>query len=356
MALSPYAEFAIMQPGQTNYGEGSTATISTTKFYPPAQEVQLGVNPVTDDRSDELRGVLQPLAPDVVGFGASDGTWTQRLYPNYFGLAATMNLGLPVTTAGDGIIVDPDAVVVPVGVTRHVWDSTALGSEVRAAQVIRGYPTPVGVFLKSLGVTCSELTLAAGDVNNVSTMSATLNALYTSKISDPSITPTVDATAIKPFTYGHHTIVTWLTGSAETTQITYTLSNPVDPYKSMGVTSFWYTAWDRPNDPGGAVPRLNGTLQKRYMDGDDIDAVLTNPGTSFTVKSKWNHTQNIGATSYKAGLWIEGTAQYTGMDWDSVQNRLRSGASIPFSFTTPASGSAFKITLTNGITSYSSVS
>lgn len=356
-ATAPYAEFAVMQPGQTNYGEGSTATLSSSVFFPPATEIGLGFDPQTEDRTDEARGVLEPLSPDIVGQGVQTGPWNMRLYPNFLGLALFLCLGAPTSTAGDGVITAPDASVIPTGATRHVWDSATLTGAIRYARVRRGWPSPTSAFLRTLGVTVPELTLHAGDVNAFSSAEVSLSGLFTDIISDPSLTVTTDAPQVLPFKYAHTTITTWLANTAQPTSIDFTISNPVEPYKDMGVTSNFYTNFDRPNDAGSAAPRMSGSVQKRYLDSDDITAMLN--GTEFTVLTKWVHSVNIGATAYPYKLFIEGTAKYTGMDMDTVQNRPRSGAAVPFSFGKPGSGSgsAFKITLVNGITTtgYSSV-
>jgi hypothetical protein len=357
-ATAPYAELAVMATGGTNYGEASAVGVSTSTFFPPATEVGLGWDAQTEDRTDEIRGTLEPLSPDVVGQNIQTGPWNMRLYPNLLGLALFLCLGPPTSTAGDGIITAPDATVIPTGATRHVWDSATLSGLIRMARLRRGYPSPVGAFLRSYGVTVPEININAGDVNAFSTMQASLSALFSEVISDPSLTVSTDAPQVLPFKYGQHTVQTWLAASAIPTGLTWTISNPVEPYKDMGVTSNFYTTFDRPNDAGSAAPRISGSVVKKYLDTDDIAAMLA--GTEFTVKSQWIHSVTIAASGYPYKLFIEGTGKYTGYEQDSVQNRPRAGATIPFSLGKPGSGSgsAFKITLVNAIASggYSSVS
>jgi hypothetical protein len=72
------------------------------------------------ERDDEVRNVDEPLAVLTEMY---DPTWEleTRAYPDLLGFELATMLGDPVSTAGDGVITDPDAATIPVGATRHVF-------------------------------------------------------------------------------------------------------------------------------------------------------------------------------------------------------------------------------------------
>ncbi len=333
--------------------ETAPNAISATAIYIPYQEFGLLPDRVTDDRTDEFRGTAEPITPDVTGWNQTTGAANGRLYPNGIGVFFFTLLGLPVTTAGNGVITDPDAVVVPTGVTRHVWDSSTLDpATIRSAQFRRNYGNNANMFLLDRGVTTTQLDLAIGDQAGPSTFSASLSGLYQSRIADPSLTPSYDATTIKPFYRGNFAISTWLASTAQPIGASLTFTNPVEPDPVLNA-SLYPSNWSRPNE-AGAVPRLTGTINAKTVDPDDYDAFINN--TSFSYKMKWVSTQNIGATGYPYKLFIEGAASYDNYEAEAIQHKLRHGADIPFAAGKSGATQAFKITLLNSITSYSSVS
>lgn len=355
MALSPYAQVAIQKAGLTAYGENfvPTANLSTTVFYPPATEVNLGLAPETVDRSDELRGTLQQIKPDIVGFGTADGSFAIRNYPNYMGLWLFLALGAPVTTPGDGTITDLTGSTIPTGASRHRWDSALVPTEVRVARITRGFPNEA-VYLRDDGVTATAIEWGAGADNDYSTATVSLSSLYQSRITNPSLTPTVDAVTVAPFDRGNMAVTTWLTGSGIATDMTFNLSNPVEPFRGLGAASRWYSTFQRPNDPGGATPRLSGTLTTRNIDAEDWDAIIA--GTTWNFLTTQTSRTNIGATAFPYKFNVSGFAGYTGGDMDAMHNAVRHGMTLPWSATISGASSAFVIELVNSVSSYSSVS
>jgi hypothetical protein len=100
--------------------EINTPTLSTKTIYLPVQTGEPQLNPTLLDRNDELRGVDEPISklPDIY-----DPTWgmTLRAYPDPLGFLLKNMLGAPTTTAGNGVITDPDSVAIPTGATKHVF-------------------------------------------------------------------------------------------------------------------------------------------------------------------------------------------------------------------------------------------
>lgn len=338
-------------------GENGANALSTVAHYHPLQNFTLHAGPVTDDRTDELRGTPDPVPPDITGWNATDGSAAARLYPNLIGLYFFMLLGPPVSTAGAASgVSDPDSTLVTVGATKHVWDSGVINPAIiRSAQVTRSYGNNTSVWLRDKGVTCSALALNIGDQGAPSTFEATLTGLYQTRVtSDPALTPTYDATTVKPFYRGQFSIGTWLTGSGSPINQSLSWDNPVEVAETLTTSSLWPADWQRPNT-AGAVPRLTGSIDTRSIDPQDYDAFVGN--TSFTFLQSWKSSQVIGASTTTYKLFVEGAATYTDFTPDAIEHKLRQGASIPWSAGKSGATPAFRVTLINGIstTGYSSV-
>lgn len=329
--------------------ENTSTALSTVPFYAPAMEVPWEVPPITEDRSDELRGTFEALPLDVVGFEPTTLTLNNRLYANFVGLPIFLTLGFPVTTAGNGVITDPDGNTIPAGATRHVWDSAVTPAAVRSAQIQLAYPdaVPTAIFWKMKGMTCEQLDISPND-RGFWSFAAALKGTYTTPISDPSLTPTYDAVSIKPFVAGHHSIPTWLASTGTPVGISYSLNQPSEAAYSFASASKSPDIWDK-TDP----PKLTAELTFRSADVDDYNAMIA--GTQWTVKTKWVSDQFITG-SYPYKLFIEGNAMYSQLVVDSLKHQIRHQQTAQVSFGKAAAASGFKITLVNGVSSYSSVS
>jgi hypothetical protein len=92
--------------------ETNTPTLSTKVIFEPVRSVQVQLNPKPMERDDEVRNVDEPLA---VLTEAYDPTWSleSRAYPDLLGFELATMLGDPVSTAGNGVITDPDSATVP---------------------------------------------------------------------------------------------------------------------------------------------------------------------------------------------------------------------------------------------------
>lgn len=334
-------------------GESGANALSSVAFYRPLQNFALNPNLVYDDRTDEFRGTPQPITPDVTGKTATDGTGAGRIYANQIGLEFMMMFGYTAPITGNGVITDPDSGTPPAATYKHVWDSATIDpSIVRSVQMQRSWGNNTGLYIKDRGVTCTGLDLTVGDQNAPSTFSAAYSGLYQTDISNPSLTPAYDATTVLPFYRANFSVQSWLTGSSTPINATFSFTNPVEPAPGFS-TSQWPTAWQRP-DAAGSVPRLTGTLDLSSVDIQDYQAFLS--GASFTYKCRWLSTQNIGATSYKYTMWIQGACSYSGYDSGTMEHNLRNAASVPFTAGASGGTSAYVVTLINGTPSYSSVS
>lgn len=326
--------------------ENTSTALSSNAFYAPSQQVQWQLPAVTDDRTDELRGTFEALPLDVVGFSPTTATLDMRLYPNFIGLPLWLALGAPTRTAGDGVITDPDGNTIPAGATRWVWDSAALPSAVRSAQVQLGY-VDAPIYMKAKGVTCESIAFTQPETTGVCTFSAGLKGTYTARVSDPALTPTYDATTIKPFLRGHHSLPTWLASTGTPVTINYNLNCPTQELYSFGSGSLFPDNWDKTTPPV-----MTADLTIRNATAADWDAFVA--GTIFSTKSKWVHSQFITG-SYPYKLYFECQAQYSDSQVDALKHQILHRQTATVQFGKNSSTSAWKITLVNGVSNYSSV-
>ncbi len=346
-------EYALFQVEAAPNGQNGTAAISTVKQYQPLQGISLKASPITDDRTDELRGSAQPIAPDITGWNGAEGTSTSRLYANLVGMYYTLLFGYVAPTGG-GTAIDPGGGTVPTSAYMHQWDSASIDvSTVKTAQLTRFYGNSTGVVLKDTGVACSQLDIAAGDTGGPSTFQATLSSLYQARIADPAGTPAYDATSIKPFYRGQIAISAWLSSTATPINASLSFTNPFEAAASLTTASLWPATWDRPNT-AGAVPRLTGEVDTKTIGTADYDAFVANTTFGYTIK--WTSNQSIGTTAYPYSMWIKGAATYADFTPDDLLHNLRTGVSIPFAAGASGGTSAFVVTVVNGQSSYSSVS
>lgn len=347
-AASGYIQYLHESAPNSEHTANSVSTVQA-ESYLPATDWQWTQTPQLDDRTDELRGIADPLFPDVAGQNGCEHTMSMRLYPNYLGVLLTNMLGAGSYAAGDGVIADPDGTVIPVGANRWTWLSSSLPVLPKTAQIILAYKDE-STFFKFTGAGCDQIKLGVGQQGSASTIQATHKSLYVNRISDPSLTPTYDATTVKPLLRAQHSIPTWLPNTGIAVDIDYTFDCPVELDWSMGSGSKFPDLIDR----SGVGQKLSGNLTLRYVNSVDWDAFINS--TAFTVESKWVSSQNIGATNYPYKLFILGRAQYTGASVDSLKRAIRLGQQVPFTMGYDGTSAyAFKVVLVNATASYSSV-
>jgi hypothetical protein len=333
--------------------ETNAPTLSTKIFYPPV--IGFTPDPGTKpmERDDELRGSEEPLSVIPEAF---DPTWAirGRAYPDHTGWRLKHILGPPTTTAGNGVITDPDAATIPTGAYRHVWKSTdaswgklsgsALANPM-TAQMIAAYKDQ-GVFVKIKGAACDTLGIDNPESGGV-TLSANGPALFLDDtIADPALTPSYEAAATTPFLRGNLSLPTWLTGSGTKDDFGLQIAAPADRVRSMGSGSKWADIME----VGDGLLVVTGSVALHQLDPQDVAALRASTG--FAIKAKWLNDTVI-ASGYKHSLWVEGAnGQYVGGGPAALANTRRIGGSFNFKLTTAGSGVATTITLCNSTASY----
>lgn len=326
--------------------ETNTPTLSTKVLYHPLRSFQPSLNPNPLERDDELRNVDEPIMVLPESF---DPAWSldTRLYPDLAGFELKGILGAPTTTAGDGIITDPDGSTIPTGATRHVWTAPygPSGASPLTTQRQVAYKDE-SVFFKLKGCGSSAVALdspASGGVG----LSASGPALYMARVADPALTPAYESLTIPPFERAHLQIVTWLAGTAVTEDFNVSIANPMETVRTLGAASKFPDLLEKGDGP----IVVSGTIPKRHIDPDDFDGLLNE--TTFTVKVRWQSTVNVGATSYKYALWLEcNNCQYVDGEPEALANRRRIGASWAWKATYGGTAGSSKWTLVNNTASY----
>lgn len=326
--------------------ETNTPTLATKKVFVPLLEYEPDPGFGHLFRDDELVNTDEPrpALPET-----ADPTWrlSTRNYPDVLGYLLSCALGLPTTTAGDGIIVDPDSGTVPATAYRHVWTSPfgPSGAYPKTAQHDIAYSDPEAVFFKAKGAMISEFGIETPETGG-GILACNGPALYLDKQSNPSLTPAYEAETLPPFMRPHLTIPTWLSNGGPIRDFSLAISIPNEPRHSAGSGSKWPDALYK----GDAPITVTGSIPKELLDETDFDALKA--ATGFAAKAKWLSTQNIAATGYKYTFWAEfSNAQYTEGTPDVLANTRRRGMSLSFRATRSASASV-TLTLVNATASY----
>lgn len=324
-----------------NY-EGGANAVSSNLFYAPFTTIDIDPKPTMLDRNDELRGGFYAEPNDGVAEYNPEGSMAGRMYPALTGLLLLAACGDVVTTAGNGVITDPDGVAIPAGAYRHVFARRT--TEVpQTLQAI--YAPPAGGFRKAQGVAVDELSIKAE--NGSQRLNAALKALVALPIADPVLTPSYETH--RSWRAGECAL-TWLSGSAITEDFDWSIKNGI-------ATERAYTNPSGSLFPDSVVyeqnlPVLGGSIPKRSLDADDWDALVG--GTTFAAEIKLVHSQVIGATSYHPTLWVEMPAcQYQSGKQDAVENKRRIKASFDWEARHDVvSGGWWTITLVNATPAY----
>ena len=300
---------------------GVSSSFATKTIYVPAQEFSFNPNLAVLRRDDEMRGLHEPLAFVPEEFRPS---WSMRfrMYPDAFAFFVKALYGAPVTTAGDGIITDLDAVAIPAGATRHTWTAPYGATGNPTTIMFRVGLSDESLFYEVRGATVQSLEIATPDTGGVMvTVSGLAN--FVDDFADPSLTPTFESLAIEPFlkTFAG---LTWVSGSAFTETISWSLTQGKDHTRTFGGASEYPDLIEFSE----GVPEISFSIDKRAIDVDDWNALIA--GTRFTALSKWIHSDFItGAYPFKS--FIQGpstSAAYAGGGEVSVQNRRRTPAAF----------------------------
>lgn len=325
--------------------ETNSPTASTKIIYHPIQSAKVALNPKHMDRDDELRNQDQPLS---VLTQAYDPSWeyAARAYPDLLAFRLKAMLGSPTTTAGDGIITDPDAGTIPTGATRHVWTAPfgPSGVSPQTTQQQFAYKDQT-TFFKAKGCATSSLEIESPEEGGVG-IKASGEAAYLERVADPALTPAYEALTVRPFTRSGLTLPTWLTGTGTHEDFSISVENPIEMVRSLGIPSKYPDVVEK----GEGLITVTGSLAKRQLDPDDYNALRD--ATAFAAKAKWL-SDSIITGAYKYTLWIEmASCQYVEGEIDELSNKRRHGGNFNFKATFGGSTASCTVTLINNTASY----
>lgn len=330
----------------TPNGQNNPSAVSATTFYHPLTQKSWQIPLLLDDRTDELRGVTDNVQKDVVGYDPQVAGANLRAYPNLLPLHLWACHGAGVFTAGNGVVTDPGGTIIPAGASMWQFTAGTNNGPVRSLQAIAAYPDQ-GVFIKQQGVVWEQIQMTHN--GEVGMIQCSGHNLYTTRIADPALTASYDALSIKPFLrsmIGQPS--SWLASTGTQAAFGWTLSNPVSFDRTLS-GSQWPDVVDRTGVD------LNLTLQVdiRNLDTADIDALIA--GTGFALRNQWVSTQFITG-SYPYKLFVEANGLYTDLQPEALQHKIRHGGTLTVDCGRASGGSwSYRITVVNGVSSYSSV-
>lgn len=342
---SGYAKFAI-ETGATG-NEDVTPTPTTKVLYPPLQELglKLGVAPLS--RDDELRNQDEPLAviPDAL-----NPSWDlkTRAYPDSMAFLLQLVCGAPTTAAGDGIITDTGSTVIPTGAYRHRWTAPfgPSGVSPKTATVNVSY-TDQAEYFAMRGAAAESLSVETPEEGGAQ-LSVSGPAAYLDNSSSPGASPSYEALTVKPFTRGGLSLTNNLSGTGTVEDFSFSISNPVEVGRSLGIDSKWPDLVEKSSDGGPVV--VSGEIPHRQLDTTDIDALMASTG--FALTARWV-SDTIIASSYPYKMFLScSNAQFVDGDAAPLKNVRRHGASFSWKSTTASTGSTV-IEVVNSVSSYS---
>jgi hypothetical protein len=345
VAAVDFVEVALEESPNNQVTFGSAVTPnrkSTNKLYLPSRTALLSPAPDYLSRADELRGIAGSVA-DLIDSYTPEGSLSERAYWKDLTWLLSLAGFTGVVTAGNGVITDPDAVVIPAGGPQRWVFTKKTGITAQTAQIILNYANEAVKF-QGNGFGISKL-----DLNAAGELSADLLGCYLQRLAvDTTTVPSLVSSAIPPLRRGDLTL-TWLTGSGTPDDFSFSIENPLEgaPGWLLSPASFFPSSLEFAGDQ---QVRVTGSVPKRVLDADDIDALLN--ASTFAAKARWKSQTNIAATGYKYSFWVEMPAcQYTGGDADEITNRRRRGASFDwYAAWDEVSGYDVKFTLVNDVT------
>ena len=333
---------------ETTVGNELTpASYSTKVIYFPLIDFTPALKPSAMARDDELRNIDEPLAEIV---DAYDPTWsmTVRAYPDTLGFLLKAMLGAPTTTAGDGIITDPDSTTIPASCYRHVWTAPygPAGLNPQTSFFTISYKQ-ASVYYSLAGAGITSMEISSPEKGGV-TVKVSGGGTYLKRVtSDPALSAAYESLSIGPFVRGNLTLPTWLASTATTQDFTVSISNAQDYVHTLGSGSNY------PDDVEKADPPITvtGTMPKRVINSTDYDAMLNLTG--FATEARWT-SKSIIASAYPYKFWVQtANTQYIDGGPDPLMNKRRIGGSFNWKATNSAgTAGSSTITLVNATTSY----
>ena len=163
--------------------------------------------------------------------------------------------------------------------------------------------------------------LSALSGNAAGSITGTLEGLVYKRINDPALTPVFDTQAIPHLREGDMSL-SWMSGSAITSDFTWAIANPVERIRTLGVASYFPDTMYQ--GPGRVA--VSGTIPKRAFNSADLDALMS-AGT-FASTATWHSPKMIAASGYPYSMFMVMPAvQLIGGDSDPLTNARRFGAS-----------------------------
>lgn len=324
--------------------ESNTPTLSTFKTFARAQSAKVSLNPKHLERDDELGNNNQPQAIGVEGF---EPDWTKkgRLYPAGLLMDLVHMFGDPVTTAGNGVITDPDANTIPAGAYRHVFTAPfgPTGYTPRTTQMDVGY-VEESQFFKAKGCAAEDFSIETPQEGGAG-FEISGPALYVARQADPALTATPESIATQPFKFKGLDLTADLAAAAAASAFNFKANNPMEPEKTLAANSFFPDVMEYASE---GLLVCTAEIERRHLSNADWDALLA--ATGFGLTARWI-SESIIASSYPHKLWIAmSNAQYTGNDMDELANSRRSGDKFEIKATT-AGAASVTITLVNATSS-----
>lgn len=333
---------------ETGTGPGKESGVSSSfaakTIYFPCESFSHDQNWAQLTRDDELRTVNEPIRFDQES-AAPEWSMTLRMYPDSFAFMLKAHLGAPVTTAGDGIIVDLAAAVIPAGATRHTWTAPYATGTTPQTIMFRVADPESPMFYDVRGATVENCEVASPDSGGI-TVTWSGKANYISRTADPSLTAAYESLAIEPFLRSFASL-TWLTSSAVTDSLEWQIAKEVEHTRTYGGASKWPDLVEH----GDGVVQPSGTINKRTINTFDWDGLIA--ATRFTFLAGYVHTDfAVGAYPYKVYFQAPSTsAAYTTGGPEEHSNRKRTPASFDFRVTRDSAASCV-LQVVNATASY----
>jgi hypothetical protein len=269
----PYLQVALEEA--PNCEDGSEA-VSSDVFYPPVKSITDDDGFVALEEQELIRGFLAPMPHlGAAEYAPAMKLSAMHLRPASLGVFLAAVMGSIDTDAGVAgpTVVDPDTVNIPVGAHRHVF-SFIDADPPQSLQLTAA--TGDGKYRKAQGMGVESLDFKFAD--GALETDASLIGLVLKSISDPSITPVVDAQP--PFRQGDMTL-TWLSSSARTKAFEFGFKSQIEALSEPTVASLFPSLLLYKND---ALPTIAGTIEKASM--EDADTAAIENGTQFAVLIK----------------------------------------------------------------------
>lgn len=339
---------------QTPGNESVTPTLSTKTLFVPAEEFSVDQGASFLDRSDEMRGLSErpPHIPETYS-----GKWglKSRLYPDTLGMMLSCMFGNSATgetgaahytyTAGNGIITDPDGTTIPTAASRHVWVAPLgpAGANPKTFQAYAAYKDQ-GLFFRAKGAAVEQIGIETPESGGAM-IDASGGAAYMDEVADPSLSPSYETMATRPFMRSGQLVLTWLTGTATFSDFGFEISQPVDYVRSLGTESKHPDVVEK----GEGLVAVTGSAAKSQLDADDFRALRD--ATEFAAKVRWR-SDTVIASGYEYAFWLEmSAAQYSDGSIEPLSNKRRLGGTFGFAASRNASASV-TLTLVNNVASY----